>query len=270
MSATTESGSLSFDRAAGFYDTTRTIPPEAMRALETTLVEHLRNRGRCLEVGVGTGRIALPLHQAGIDITGIDLSKLMLDKLAAKIADGTLLPLAIGDATALPFADDSFGAALAIHVLHLVTSWDRIAIEMARVVRPGGLLLFDIGHADRSRRGGWMEPASTIGERFSAEAGVERPHPGITAIADLDRVLADVGARGWDLEPIVGRMQISIEMLIQLFEHAIFTSTWSLDEEARRRAAEAVRPWAAERYGDLETPRELEIVVALRAYELPG
>jgi SAM-dependent methyltransferase len=48
-----------------------------------TLVE-LSSGGRALELGIGTGRIALPLHQAGIEVHGIEASQAMLDKLKAK------------------------------------------------------------------------------------------------------------------------------------------------------------------------------------------
>jgi len=48
-----------------------------------TLVE-LSQGGRALELGIGTGRIALPLRDAGIEVHGIDASQAMLDKLKAK------------------------------------------------------------------------------------------------------------------------------------------------------------------------------------------
>jgi SAM-dependent methyltransferase len=49
----------------------------------STLVE-LSQGGRVLELGIGTGRIALPLHHAGIEVHGIDASQTMLAKLKAK------------------------------------------------------------------------------------------------------------------------------------------------------------------------------------------
>ncbi|MGH2579540.1 MAG: SAM-dependent methyltransferase, partial [Actinomycetota bacterium] len=60
--AGTGSGSIRFDRAAEFYDRTRALLPEAERATVELLRAELAGRGRCLEVGVGTGLISLPLH----------------------------------------------------------------------------------------------------------------------------------------------------------------------------------------------------------------
>ena len=51
-----------FDRAAAHYDTTRAISDEAMARTIELLASELLGRGRALEVGVGTGLLALPLH----------------------------------------------------------------------------------------------------------------------------------------------------------------------------------------------------------------
>lgn len=48
------------------------------------LLEDLTAGGRLLELGVGTGRVALPLAERGLDVTGIDVSQEMLEKLRAK------------------------------------------------------------------------------------------------------------------------------------------------------------------------------------------
>lgn len=44
----------------------------------------LAGSGRALEFGVGTGRIAIPLEQSGVEVHGIDLSEAMLTKLTEK------------------------------------------------------------------------------------------------------------------------------------------------------------------------------------------
>jgi hypothetical protein len=59
------SGSIPFDRAASFYDRTRALTPESSAAITRLLGDELRGRGPALEIGVGTGLIALPLHAAG-------------------------------------------------------------------------------------------------------------------------------------------------------------------------------------------------------------
>ena len=56
-----------------------------------------------LEVGVGTGQVALPLHDAGIRVVGMDLSSPMLAKLVEKAKGRSPVPLVQADATRMPF-----------------------------------------------------------------------------------------------------------------------------------------------------------------------
>jgi SAM-dependent methyltransferase len=78
------SDSVGFDRAAEFYDASRAIAPEAMERTIELLASELRGRGRALEVGIGTGLLALPLRQAGVELAGIDLSGPTIGKLVEK------------------------------------------------------------------------------------------------------------------------------------------------------------------------------------------
>jgi SAM-dependent methyltransferase len=56
----------------------------------------LARGGRALELGIGTGRIALPLQRAGVHVSGVDTSQAMVDRLRAK-AGGVSIPVTIGD-----------------------------------------------------------------------------------------------------------------------------------------------------------------------------
>ena len=70
--------SVPFDRAASFYDQTRTLSPDAAKRVTELLSDELAGVERALEIGVGTGRIALPLVDAGVRLVGVDLSAPML------------------------------------------------------------------------------------------------------------------------------------------------------------------------------------------------
>ena len=75
------SDSIRFDTAADHYDKTRAVSDETMDRTISLLSSELRDHGRVLEVGVGTGLLALRLHEAGIPVSGLDLSAPMLAKL---------------------------------------------------------------------------------------------------------------------------------------------------------------------------------------------
>src|SRR5437879_12063053 len=116
-------GSIAFDQAADYYDRTRRLDPDVHAAVIDLLAGELRGRGRCLEVGVGTGRIALDLHRSGVRMAGVDISRPMLAKLVEKAGGRAPFPLAVADATALPVAAERVGGVVICHVLHLIASW---------------------------------------------------------------------------------------------------------------------------------------------------
>src|SRR4051794_8638282 len=99
-----------FDRAAEYYDATRGYAEGSAERIRDAIVAYTgagRNT-RFLELGVGTGRIALPFIRAGYDCTGVDISPAMLARLADKLSGdmGTTtyrFQLREADITALPF-----------------------------------------------------------------------------------------------------------------------------------------------------------------------
>jgi ubiquinone/menaquinone biosynthesis C-methylase UbiE len=85
--------SVNFDRAAAYYDATRALPAGTMDRLTAMLAAELGGRQPCLEVGVGTGRIALPLRRRGITLAGIDISGAMLRRVAVNAGGRSPVPL---------------------------------------------------------------------------------------------------------------------------------------------------------------------------------
>jgi SAM-dependent methyltransferase len=81
------------DKIADIYDELFTDVPQA--AIETLASLAGRN-GRALELGIGTGRVALPLAGKGIEVHGIDASSLMVNKLRQK-AGGERIPVTLDD-----------------------------------------------------------------------------------------------------------------------------------------------------------------------------
>jgi phosphatidylethanolamine/phosphatidyl-N-methylethanolamine N-methyltransferase len=99
--------------------------------------------GRILEIGVGTG-ISLPLYDRRHRITGIDLSRDMLERAKKRVAEEGLSHvegLEVMDAGALTFPDGAFDSAMAMFVITVVPDPDKVLAEMVRVVRPGGRVI---------------------------------------------------------------------------------------------------------------------------------
>jgi SAM-dependent methyltransferase len=254
--------SISFDRAAEYYDQTRAAPDSVMAQLIPALTKALPRGEACLEIGVGTGRIALPLAEAGVRLIGIDISPEMLRKLTGK-RRGAWPLLAIGDATRLPFATATFGSAIASHVLHLIPEWRRAVAEMVRVVRPGGAVAASRG----SRlKGGWRDQVSG---RFFKEAGDPPWPPGMDGIDELDATMSAIGAEVVPFPDLTTQETSSIESLIAAMEEGIWAACWSLDQATRRRAARVTREWARRELGDLDVARTATAGSVWRVYRLP-
>ncbi len=136
--------SVSFDRAASCYDATRAMPPETIEAVTGAIIGALARNGAAhlLEVGIGTGRISLPLMARGLPVTGVDISAGMVARLREQLTPRHHRPdLIFGDATRLPFRDDAFPAVLTVHVLHLVSSAEAALAEIRRVLAANGVYL---------------------------------------------------------------------------------------------------------------------------------
>jgi ArsR family transcriptional regulator len=95
------------------------------------------------DVGTGTGILALELARLGVRVVAIDRSERMLDAARGKVEESGLggIELRQGDAAALPLDDASVDAAFAHVVLQYLPSPADAVAEMARVVRPGGVVV---------------------------------------------------------------------------------------------------------------------------------
>jgi SAM-dependent methyltransferase len=70
------------DRMAGVYDKWFAVPSDTEDPVE--LLSDLAGAGPVLELGIGTGRVALPLAQRGHEVRGVDASEVMVERLRAK------------------------------------------------------------------------------------------------------------------------------------------------------------------------------------------
>ena len=256
-----KSGSISFDNAASFYDRTRSLSPEAAARVTEMLLSELTDRSSVLEVGVGTGRIALPLAEAGIEMTGLDLARNMLARLVENAGGRMIFPLVQGDATRLPFRDGVFDAAIASWVLHLVPGWRDVLIELTRVVGRGGVLLVDVGREHQSI-------IHDMTWKFRAFAGVTDWPRGAKSYEEIDEALVPLGASPRSLDPKIETVETTLEEHIRRLEDGVYSVSWGVDEGTRKRASDELRAWAEREYGRLTEPREVVVDHRWRAYDV--
>ncbi|HVJ24137.1 MAG TPA: methyltransferase domain-containing protein, partial [Burkholderiales bacterium] len=100
----------------------------------------LKPGDRVLEVGVGTG-LSLSLYPRDVRITGIDVSREMLERAQARVARaglGNVDALLEMDAEQMAFPDASFDKVVAMYVVSVVARPARLLEELHRVCRPDG------------------------------------------------------------------------------------------------------------------------------------
>ena len=256
-------GSVAFDRAAAYYDRTRGFTPEGERRTIDLLSGELAGRGLALEIGVGTGQVASPLHAAGVDIVGLDLARPMMDRLIEKAGGHAPIPLVQGDATRLPFGDDVFGAAYFRWVLHLIPDWEAVMRQLVRVVRSGGVIVGSLG-------GRFEGPRAEIKDRFVGISGLPARFAGLT-LDDwprLDALMADLGVRIRDLPVYTDIERDGVDDFLEALRDGSYSWTWSMPQEDRIRAADEVRAWAVERFGPLDQIPRHEYEIVWCAYDL--
>lgn len=149
------------ERVAERYDesTADMFDPAGVDPVVDFLVELARG-GAALELGIGTGRIALPLAQRGIRVHGIDLSEAMVARLRAK-PGAEQIGVTIGD-FATTTVEGRFSVAYLVFntIMNLTTQDEQVACfqNVAAHLEPGGCFVIEVGVPGLRR----LPPGETI------------------------------------------------------------------------------------------------------------
>jgi len=142
------------ERVAARYDesSAEQFEPAVVNAAVDVLAG-LADGGRALELGIGTGRIALPLTRRGVPVHGIDLSRAMVARLRAK-PGGDVIGVTIGD-FATTRVDGTFSVAYLVFntIMNLTTQAAQVACfgNVAAHLEPGGCFVIEVGVPDLRR-----------------------------------------------------------------------------------------------------------------------
>ena len=142
------------ERVAERYDETSAdmFDPAMVNPVVEFLAELVVD-GSALELGIGTGRIALPLSQRGIRVHGIDLSEAMVARLRAKPGSDQI-DVTIGD-FATTTVEGRFSVAYLIFntIMNLTSQDEQVACfqNVAAQLQPGGCFVIEVGIPDLQR-----------------------------------------------------------------------------------------------------------------------
>jgi len=257
------SQSVSFDRVANQYDATRGYPPGVPERIAAGFIAAggLARGADTLELGIGTGRIALPLLAQGVNVTGVDISPRMVEHLTANYdvqrrerpeAGWGELAVAMADMTALPFPANRFDAVVGVHILHLVPEWRRALDETFRVLRPGASLLLG---QDR-RENPELDAISDYWQDVVRELGYTPRRVGAKGYGEI---VAELRARGLPIHEQVAVTWSEAETPRAALENItlrLWSLTWHVPDDLFAESARRLELWVNEHYGDtLDLPR---------------
>jgi ubiquinone/menaquinone biosynthesis C-methylase UbiE len=141
--------------------------------MEAGAIEILENwnispNQRLLDIGCGSGQSAIPAARLGHQVTGIDIAENLIEY-ANEVAslEGLDARFDVGDAEDLPYEDNSFDVVITMIGAMFAPQPDKVASEIARVLRPGGKLYM----------ANWT-PDGMPAQMFKCVAGVMPPPPG--------------------------------------------------------------------------------------------
>lgn len=139
------------ERAEQYHRGTVSAPEIFTRMRHDLYLRYIRRHAapgaRILDLGCGTGLIAIALHDLGYKVVACDVSAGMLEKLADD-KGGRDIELRRGDGFAVPAADGEFDMVVSRMFIQHFPDWPKVLGEKARVTRPGGTVLFDFGNRE--------------------------------------------------------------------------------------------------------------------------
>lgn len=137
-----------YDYEATSYDKKRyeTISGRRVDAFHKSILDKsFHSENKILDLGCGTGRLLYHFHNKDKDLYGIDFSENMLSFAKKRFTNLTNKPNLIhGSILDLPYKDNFFDGVYSILVLNLVPDFNLAIREVSRVLKPGGLFLFNV------------------------------------------------------------------------------------------------------------------------------
>lgn len=259
----------SFDRVADVYDATRGLPADVARTICDAMLGDLRavsDVPRLLEVGIGTGRMAVPLAAAGVHVAGIDVSTGMLGLLRGKRND---IDVMLAEASRPPLRDASFDGALFVHILHLVPDAEATVRATVPLVRRRGVIL----HGQDAWPAGLRSEADTLIE--SAIADITGLSADVQDGRDKGRELCEraVHDTGGVCEArIVARWSSKAtgRRMLDRLARRDYSSSWRIPDAALPAVLERVTPQVDALFGGLDREVEFERSFSLFTGRLPS
>jgi SAM-dependent methyltransferase len=210
-----------------------------------------------LDIGAGTGRVAIGLGTLGCDIVALEPAAGMVEQLRTKV--GALpIRLIAGEGGRLPFPPRQFDVVVIARLLYLTVDWRDVLRETHRVLEVGGRLLHEWGNGQADEE--WVQIREKARSLFE-EAGVPSPfHAGVRSGCEVDDTVKMLGfVRKADLPIGPGPTLTLGEFLRRLIDGEL-SYIWNVPRTVQEQCLPRLRAWSAQRFDlarSISMPREL-------------
>lgn len=261
--------SISFDSIAAIYDDTRVFDKDCFNAVLDFITARFppSEYRKLFEPGIGTGRIAIPFAARGYDVTGVDISEEMLNMLSGKLSKNPIpwVTFQKADVTHLPFANDTFDIAVAVHVFHLIRDWRKAMEEVFRVLRPDGPIVFLY-----TGTGSEIPDIKARYRELCVESGHPASHIGMKTAAELDEYVASIGRR---IERLQDRWRwmtrLRVDRTLADMKSHYYSCTNLVPDEVHLEAIGKLERELTEQFGNLDVEVDVSVQINL-AFVLPA
>ncbi|KHG64958.1 methyltransferase [Thermus sp. 2.9] len=261
--------SSALTRVAYAYDRLRAYPPEVAGRIATAMANAVSGRGEepvLLELGVGTGRIALPLIARGFPYIALDVNPAMLEVFRQKAA-GVMRKVRLleADARAIPLPGESVHGVIVVHLWHLLPDWPKALAEALRVLKPGGALLEGWDQVEAAEEWALQERWRAL----VAEDGV-RVERGLhqRRLAEVEEALKRLGLRPKARQVVVWREERTVREALEALDERLYSFTQAVPEAVHAKVMPRLRAWAEAEFGGLDRSFTLQKSFFLRVTRL--
>jgi len=251
------------------YDRMRYHPPEVSGRIATAItapVERKFKDPHFLEIGVGTGRIGVPVLARGFRFTAVDTDPAMLAVFRYKIAGvARKVRLLQADARELPFEKGTFQAVISVHLWHLIPDWQRALVEALRVLEPGGFLFEgwdeSQGESEDCRiQERWREILAEEG--FELQRGRHRAR-----LEEVGRALEKLGLAPETEVVAEWTEERTPRQSLEAIAERLYSYTHQVPDDLFIASLRKLKAWVEETYPDLDKPYPIRWRFLLRRTE---
>jgi ubiquinone/menaquinone biosynthesis C-methylase UbiE len=210
-----------------------------------------------LEVGAGTGRVAIPFAGLGFRVAAVEPADGMLQVLREKAG---ALPVTVlrGEGAKLPLGSAHFDAVLIARLLYVMPDWRDVLAEVRRVLKPGAPFIHEWGNGTPDEE--WLQMREKARALFEGAGVVDPFHPGARTEEKVIARLNELGFRETKVLTFEGDLRMTLQDFLDRIVTGQCSYTWNVPQPVKERTLPELTEWAEQRFDlakEILLPREI-------------